>query len=72
MLPAFDIFEKLPNGSTVSRICVSGQFEAERKLRELIERSNNEFLAIDIQSGKPFPMVAPRKSQLAIKRAANG
>jgi hypothetical protein len=72
MLRAFDIFEKLPNGSTVWRTCVSGQFEAERKLQELIEHSNHEFLAIDIQSGRPFPMVAPRKSQLAIKKAVNG
>jgi hypothetical protein len=72
MLCNFDIFEKLPDGSLIWRTCVSGQFEAERKLRELNERSNSEFLAIDIQSGKPLPMAAPRKSQLAIKKAANG
>jgi len=68
----FNIFEKFPDGSTVWRASVSGQFEAKRKLQELSERSNNEFLAIDIQSGKPLPLIAPRKSQPAIRKVANG
>jgi len=72
MMRDFDIFEKLSDGTTVWRTFVSGQFEAERKLQELAEHSRNEFVLIDIQSGKPLPMVAPRKSQLAIKKAANG
>jgi hypothetical protein len=72
MLRDFDIFEKLPDGTKVWRTFVSGQFEAERKLQELTEHSSNEFLVIDIQSGKPLPIAAPRKSQLTIKKAANG
>jgi hypothetical protein len=72
MLKTFDIFEKLPDRTMVWRTFVCGQFEVECKLQELIGHSNNEFLAIDIQSGKPFPMAAPRKSQPAFKKAANG
>jgi hypothetical protein len=64
MLRDFDIFEKLHDGSTIWRTCVSGQFEAERKLQELAEHSSNEFLVIDIQTGKPFlPMVGPKTNQ---------
>ena len=69
----FDIFEKFPDGSTIWRTCVSGQFETDRKLKELAEHSNNEFVAIDIQTGNRFPViVAPHKSRPAIKKAANG
>jgi hypothetical protein len=71
MLRDFDIFEKFPDGTTAWRTFVSGQFEAERKLQELSERSGNEFVLIDIQSGKPLPMMPPRKSQPAIRKAAN-
>jgi hypothetical protein len=52
ILRNFDIFEKFPNGSMTWRTCVFGKFEVERKLHELTEHSNNEFLAIDIQSGE--------------------
>ena len=68
----FDIFEKLPDGSMIWRTFVSGQLEVERKLLELTERSSNEFLAIEVQSGKPLPIIAPRKSRQEIKKAANG
>jgi hypothetical protein len=71
-LALFDIFEKLSDGSMVWRTFVTGQYEVERKLLELTERSNNEFLAIDVQSGKPLPMISPRKSRPEIKKAANG
>jgi len=72
MIRNFDIFEKFPNGSITWRACVFGQFQAERKLQELTERSNNEFLAIDIQSGEPLCIGVPPKSRQAIKKAANG
>lgn len=42
----FDIFEKFPDGSMTWRTCVCGKFEAERKLHELTEHSNNEFLRL--------------------------
>jgi hypothetical protein len=69
----FDIFEKFPDGSTIWRTCVSGQFEADRKLAELAEHSQNEFVAIDIQAGDRFPAnVGPLKSRPMSKKAANG
>lgn len=46
----FDIFEKFPDGSTLWRACVPGWFEAQRKMQEFAERSENEFYAIDIQA----------------------
>lgn len=60
MLRDFDIFEKFPDGSTIWRTCVFGKFEAERKMQELAEHSENEFWAIDIQAGLPLPTVAGR------------
>jgi hypothetical protein len=46
----FDIFEKFPDGSTLWRACVPGRFEAQRKMQEFAEHSENEFYAIDIQA----------------------
>jgi hypothetical protein len=48
MRPEYDIFEKLPDGSSIWRVCVPGQYDAERKLQELAEHSVNEFFAIEI------------------------
>ncbi len=67
----FDIFEKLPNGSITWRTCVFGRYEAERKLQELTEHSNNEFVAIDIQSGERLSIGVHHKSRQTIKKAAN-
>jgi hypothetical protein len=71
MLRDFDIFEKFPDGSTIWRACVFGQFEAARKLQELAEHSQNEFIAIDIQAGEPLPvLLRPQKSKHAAAKAA--
>jgi hypothetical protein len=68
----FDIFEKFPDGSTIWRACVFGQFEATRKLQELAEHSQNEFIAIDIQAGEPLPVLAqPHKARRSLRVAAN-
>jgi hypothetical protein len=53
----YDIFEKFPDGSTIWRVCMSGRFEAERKMKELAEHSKNQFYAIDIMVNRP---IAPR------------
>jgi hypothetical protein len=69
----FDIFEKFSDGSTIWRTCVSGKFEANRKLQELSEHSDNEFLAIDIHPGDPSTVtVIPHKARPETKKAANG
>lgn len=72
MLRNFDIYEKFSNGSVLWRTCVFGQFEAERKLQELAEHSENEFLAVDIQSGELLPPAEHRHSKREQRRAANG
>ena len=72
MLRDFDIFEKFPDGSTIWRACVFGQFEATRKLQELAEHSRNEFIAIDIQAGEPLPvLVQPHKARKSLRAAAS-
>ena len=55
MLRDYDIFEKIPDGSTIWRVSVFGQYEARRKLQELAEHSPNEFVAIDIKAGETLP-----------------
>jgi hypothetical protein len=51
----FDIFEKFPDGSSLWRVCVSGEFEAQRKVHDLIEHSDNQFFAIDIPAADQLP-----------------
>ena len=46
----FDIFEKFSDGSTLWKACVRGRFDAQRKMNELAELSENEFFMIDIQN----------------------
>jgi hypothetical protein len=48
----YDIFERFPDGSSVWHACVSGQFEAQRKIQELAEHSKNEFFAVDLRTHK--------------------
>jgi hypothetical protein len=55
----FEIFERFPDGSTLWKCCVRGRFEAKRKMQELAEVSENEFLMIDIQADESLPMPAP-------------
>jgi hypothetical protein len=69
ILRKFDIFEKFHDGSITWRTSVFGQFQAERKLQELAEHSENEFLAVDILDDKPSPMARLRKTE-ATKKAA--
>ncbi|HLJ23101.1 MAG TPA: hypothetical protein VKT71_03270 [Candidatus Acidoferrales bacterium] len=60
MLRDFDIFENLPDGSTIWRTCVFGKFQAERKLQELAEHSQNEFWAINFQDRELLTTVVCR------------
>ena len=62
MRPEYDIFEKLPDGSSIWRVCVPGQYEAERKLDELAENSENEFFAIEINSRQLQPLIVHRNN----------
>ena len=65
----FDIFEKFPDGSTLWRACVRGRFEAQRKLDELAERSENQFYMIEIHNHL-LAQPAPIKSTALAKMGA--
>jgi hypothetical protein len=68
-----DIFEKLADGSTIWRTCASGQFDAQQKLQNLADHSENEFYSIDIETEKLLPFkLARSSSRKPLKRAANG
>jgi hypothetical protein len=62
MRSEYDIFEKLPDGSSIWRVCVPGQFDAERKLQDLAEHSVNEFFAVEIHSRQLQPLLVLRGS----------
>jgi hypothetical protein len=56
----YDIFEKFPNGSSLWCDSVPG-FETTRlRLRELAQRSENQFYAIDLTTGEV--LVFPRNA----------
>jgi len=58
--PEYDIFERLPDGSSIWHVCVPGQYDAERKLQELAGHSVNEFFAIEINSRQLQPFIVLR------------
>ena len=51
----YDIFEKFQDGSIHWRATIHGRFESQRKMHKLAERSENEFVAIDIQAQELLP-----------------
>jgi hypothetical protein len=69
----FDLFEKLADGSSIWRTCASGQLDAEQKLKNLADHSENEFYSIDIETGELLPFNSARShSRKQLTRAANG
>jgi hypothetical protein len=62
MRRVYDIFEKLPDGSSKWRTFVSGDYETQCKLEDLAGRSENEFFAIDIQAGGLLPVNLARSN----------
>ena len=69
----YDIFEKFPDGSTLWRASITGRYEANRKICELAERSENQFFAIDVQAAETFqPKLAQGNPRPLVKSAAAG
>jgi hypothetical protein len=66
----YDVFEKFSDGSTLWLACVSGRYEAQRKIQELRERSESEFFALAIQAHEFMPPKATTHSRIAAKAAA--
>jgi hypothetical protein len=58
----YDVFEKFHDGSTLWRACVTGRFEAQRKINELAELSENDFFLIDIAAGQHLKFNLDRAS----------
>lgn len=72
---SFDIFEVHADGSLFWRVCVSGEYEKDRKLQELKEQSTNQFCALDLAAGETFgsqptPLPASQKSKNAARKTA--
>jgi hypothetical protein len=66
----YDVLERFPDRSTLWRASVTGRFEAERKMRELAEQSDNEFFLIDIQAGQQLPINLPRANPRPLVKSA--
>lgn len=66
----FDVFEKFSDGSTLWRATVRGRFEAQRKMDELSERSENQLYMLDIQEQSLLsPVSSPAKAKPSAKAA---
>jgi hypothetical protein len=52
----YDIMEKRPDGSLLRRQRVTSKHAVRRKLHELAEKSESEFIVIDVQTGEPLFM----------------
>lgn len=57
----YDIFEGLPDGSTVWRACVFGIENVELKFRELAKETSNRIFAISLLD-QSTPVIRPWKS----------
>ncbi len=68
----FDLFEILPDGSSIWRTFASGQIDAQQKLQNLADHSENEFCSVDIETGELLPFrLARSNSRNQLKRAAS-
>jgi hypothetical protein len=66
----YDVFERFPHGSTLWRACVTGRYEAQRKMQELAEHSENGFFLIDIQAEVLLPPIPTRANSRPLTRSA--
>jgi hypothetical protein len=61
----YEVFERFPDGSTLWRASVTGRFEAQRKMQEFREHSENEFLTLNVQAHDFIPASITTRSRLA-------
>ena len=66
----YDIFEQLPDGSTIWRACVFGMKNVELKLLEMARETNNKFFALNLQD-RSLPIIRPFKSNGSEERKAS-
>lgn len=69
-----DIFERYWDGSSLWRATVSGRYEAQRKMQEFAEHSENAFFAIDVKAGRHLPhtVAVGHARPLEIAKAISG
>jgi len=65
----YEVFEIFPDGSTLWRACVIGRFEAQRKIQEMREHSENEFFTLDVQAHSFIPANIAMRSASKAKAA---
>jgi hypothetical protein len=67
----YDIFERFPDGSSIWRATVAGRYEAQRKLQECAERSENGFFTLDIHEAQqpPYEFAKPRFAATALSKS---
>ena len=58
----YDLFERFPDGSSLFRASILGLAGTHDHLREMGQKSCNQFYAIDITTGKVIMAVLGRKS----------
>jgi hypothetical protein len=61
MIRDYDIFEEMPDGSTVWKASVLGMENVELKLRELAKETSNRIFAISVMA-QSDPVIHPWKS----------
>jgi hypothetical protein len=68
----FDLFEKFADGSSIWRTCASGQIDAQQKLQNPADHSENEFYSIEKETGEvlPFNLTRSKRRYLHNERAA--
>lgn len=52
MSPKYDLFERFPDGSSLWRACVVGLEGARLHMKDLALKSQNQFYAMHVSSGK--------------------
>jgi hypothetical protein len=80
VLREYHIFEMFPDGSSLWRARIGGRFNSERKLQELAEHSESEFVAIDFSTShflwsrahasKPLPKIENVRSIDTVKASS--
>jgi hypothetical protein len=68
----YDVFEKFPDGSSLWRVCVTGRHEVQRKIQELREHSENDFVFLDIHAQCSIPTKVTTRTPLEAKATAGG
>jgi hypothetical protein len=67
----YEVFEKFSDGSTLWRASVNGQFEAQRKMQEFREHSENEFFILHVVEPHFISPSATSRSRLSAKAPAS-